>query len=130
MAFLTWIGTAFQSLAGLVLPIVGKASGLRGLGRGLRLTLHIALVAAITVALYFLNVKTGLYHKIPGPLWLAKAWLSILFLLIYTLGLLGLWLYRLLIPPDVESDFPDIDIAWQEAREALAAAGINLAEGP
>src|SRR5262249_854808 len=132
MGFLTALWNGVQSVLALFLPIFGKARAFRGLGTGLRWIIHIILVAAIVVGLYFLNQALhirddmgGQAYKFIGPLWL-----PILFLLIYALAWLGWWLYKLLGSEEEGSEFPDIDAAWEEAMRALEKGGISLLDAP
>ena len=61
---------------------------------------------------------------------LREGWLPILFLLVYLLGWLGWWLWRLLLADEEDSSFPDIDQAWDEAKRALSKAGLGLSDAP
>jgi hypothetical protein len=133
MAFLNAIGTFLTSLVSLVLPVFGKARGaVRGAASTLFWVLHVIIVLAILVGLYFLNVRyLHLDRLIPRThRFLAESWLSILFLLVYVLCWLSWWLWRLLAPDHEMSDFPDLDEAWDEAVAALNEAGISLTEAP
>src|SRR5215831_19098519 len=94
---------------GLILPVFSQAREYRGAMASLRWVLHIILVAAILVGLYFLNRFSGLEGLVfsSHPV-LRSCWLPIFFLLIYVLGWLGWWLWKLLLPGGDEPTFPDI----------------------
>lgn len=123
-----WNG--LRTLLGLILPIFARAGEVRRFAPVLRWVLHFLLVAGILVGLYFLNQALGIAKHVPGIMELGKFWLPILFLLIYLLGWLGWWLWKLLITEDEVSHFPDIDEAWSEAIQALHEAGIGLGDAP
>jgi hypothetical protein len=130
MGFLSRIWIGFTQLIGLIIPFFAKATDFRRWGPGLRWTVRILLLVLVLVLLYFIN-------RWMRPAWLVKAssfvqtfFLPILFLLFFTLSWLGWWLWKLLTPEEMSSDFPDIDAAWQEARTALNDAGIDLTEVP
>src|SRR5207302_5708601 len=100
-----------QRVAQLVLPFLSQARNLRGKGSTLRWILHGLVIAGIVFGLFFLNQYLRLGEKLLGPLPLRRFWLPILFLLVYVLGWLGWWLWKLLVPDVEESLFPDIDAA-------------------
>jgi hypothetical protein len=129
--FLTRIGSGVQSLVGLVLPLFGKAKQLPGRHSPLRWVLHIAVVAALLVGLWYANQ----YFRLPGLIpsrfrILRESWLPILFLLVYTLCWLGWWLWQLLAPEAAIQRFPDLEAAWAEALEAMRRDGIDITEAP
>lgn len=121
-----------QSAVSLVLPAFGKVKALKGAGSGVFWALHAVVILAILAGLYYLNVAVLHWGRfIPGSnRFLADAWLSILFLLVYTLCWLSWWLFQLLAPEQEMTDFPDIDEAWAEAVAALNEAGVGLADAP
>lgn len=122
-----WYGLKW--LAGLVLPVAEKVRGRATFGRGVRWALHVIVLAAILVGLWWLNRSDWLLALLRGrPL--AHFWLPILFLLFYTLCWLGWWLWKLLVTDEEYAEFPDITAAWEEAREALARAGIDPRDVP
>lgn len=132
-ALLTKIWDGLQWLVGLVLPVFARASDFRRIGPALRWALHVLLVIAILVGLYFLNKAYGLVPTtwVPSSIaFLRDSWLPILFLMIYVLGWLGWCLWRLLGAEEEVSDFPDIDAAWDEAMLALRREGIYLPDVP
>ena len=53
-----------------------------------------------------------------------------MFLLIYALTWSAAWLWQLLSPGQPVTDFPDIDVAWDEIVAGLAQAGIGIADTP
>jgi hypothetical protein len=93
--------------------------------------LHILILALVLGGLWFLNywfdIRT--YTPTANP-YVAYSWLPLLFMLIYSLSWLGWWLYKLLIPEEDVSAYPDIDRDWQEAVGALRQVGIDLSEVP
>src|SRR5262249_38150569 len=118
-------------LAKLVFPAFKKAKDVPGLGRGILWTIHFVIVAAILVGLYFLNERLNFRGFIPAHYpFLAKAWLSILFLLIYLLAFVSWWLWSLLAADEEDTEFPDIDRAWEQALDALGKKGIDLTDLP
>ncbi len=125
-AFFAWIGTFFQWLLGLLVPLFSEEN-LTGMARALWLVLHVLLIAGIAVGLWFLDVYyTRWWTIIPGSSeWLRKAWMPILFLLFYAMLLLAWVLYGLLVREEVRGDFPDIDQAWGMALDTLRAAGLK-----
>src|SRR5262245_372329 len=88
--------------------------------------IHIAIVIAIVVGLWYLNSKLELARVLRAPTtWLTNYWLPLLFVIAYSLGWLGFWLWKLLGPERETTDFPDIDEAWREARGALLEANLD-----
>jgi hypothetical protein len=128
MAFLRWIWGGIRWLIGLVLPVFSSARQSRAVGAGLRWTLHILLVVAILVGLYFLNRHWKPFLWGRGEL--QNYWLPILFLLLYAIAWLGLWLWRLLITEPEHPEYADITEAWDEAVAALAKAGLDPRDLP
>lgn len=130
-AILTKLWNGVQAALGWVFPVLAKARAYRGAGSTLRRVLHVVIVIAVLVALYYLNNHYLYLGKlIPRAGFLRHTWLPILFLLLYALGWLGWWLWRLWLGDQPESHFPDIDAAWDEAVRALDQAGIGLADVP
>jgi hypothetical protein len=97
---------------------------------GLRLFLHGLFIFLILALLWFVNEKLKIYQEIPNPQWASHFWLPIIFILLYALAVTGWWIYRLLMAEPEAADFPDIDEAWEEAIDALDAAGVPLTEVP
>src|SRR5262245_49421626 len=129
MAILRALWNGLKGLAGLVVPVFGKA---RGAGRQIRWIIHFLFLAVILVGLAYLNYKLDvgrLLGHAPSAFF-RQIWLPLLFLLFYFLAWLGWWLWRLLRSPEDASDFPDIDAAWEEAKVALDRASIELTEVP
>jgi hypothetical protein len=132
MRLLAWLWNGVRGLIGLVLPVFSKARDFRGLGPGGRWVLRLVLLAAILVGLYFLNPYLG----VPGLLKtgvspvIRSVWLPILGLLVILLCWLGWWVYQLLKPEYTQSEFPDIDDAWDAAMHSLGQAGIDPRDAP
>jgi hypothetical protein len=119
------------SVVGLVFPFFAKAAKHRTTWSALRWILHVIIIAAILVGLFFLNKYLGLEGIVKSDIGvLRNGFLPILFLLAYVLGWLGWWLWKLLLPGDDESAFPDIDQAWDRIIEALGKSGIGLGDAP
>jgi hypothetical protein len=132
VTFLRYIGALFQSLVGLVLPVLTKAGRARGVGSALRWILHVLVVAAILVGLYLLNVHYLHWGSNIGARWgfVRDAWCAILFFLGYLLFWVAWWLWQLLASTEEETDFPDIDAAWKKARAALDRKGLDITNLP
>jgi hypothetical protein len=129
--FFTRLWYALRWLAGLILPVAEKVRGRAAFGRGVRWALHVIVLVAVVVGLHYLNqwVRADLW--LPGHHWfLRQNWMPILFLLFYTLCWLGWWLWKLLVTDEEYAEFPDITAAWEEARAALARAGIDPRDVP
>jgi hypothetical protein len=93
--------------------------------------LHVVFLIAMVLVLWYVNRAYGL-GRVLRSRWpaLHAVWLPLLFLLVYALGWLGWWLWRLLGPDRGSGDFPDIDADWAEAVAALDQAGAGLTEVP
>ena len=88
-----------------VFPVLKKARGTSDLAVTLRWMIHLVILVAIVVALYYANntwlrLSGFIFVRFP---FLAKSWLPILFLLVYLLAWLGWWLWTLLTPDADES---------------------------
>jgi len=129
-ALIIAIWNGLGTLAALIVPVFDKTGAWRHISRGLRWVIHIILVVGSVVLLHFLNLYFDLGRYIPRQKFLGDNWLPILFLLCYVLGWLAWALYRLLVPEDIESDFPDIDAAWDQALQALRQSGLGLTDAP
>jgi hypothetical protein len=142
LSFLERIVAAFWDIirrcVGLVVPFFSQARDFQGISKALKWTLHIILVLAILVGLWLVNRFFNLHEVLKAPVLgrgnlrinFSDVWLPILFLLVYALGWLAWWLWKLLGPEEETSAFPDIDQAWEEAKQALGSAGIELTEVP
>jgi hypothetical protein len=131
LALLSWLWNGIKSVAALVTPVFDKEGLWRGISRTLRWIIHVVLLAVILVGLHFLNTPVlHLDQKIPSIPILAQNWLPILFLLFYLLVWLAWGLSQLIVPEEIDSDFPDIDAAWDEAVQALRQAGARITDLP
>jgi hypothetical protein len=129
VGLLTQIWNGLKNFFGFILPI-GKGKSFQGLGPAARWALHILLLVAILVGLYFLN-QAFFRRLVPSRFLLIQDfWLPILFLLIYVLAWSAWWLYKLLSSEQEMSVFPDIDEAWAEAAKTLGRAGLSLRDLP
>src|SRR5262245_47075825 len=100
LGFLQKIGAGLMKVLGLGLPVVRQAREAEGLARGVRIVLHVLLLAAILVGLYLLDERVlkiyehvkvgGLFERFKG------LWLPILFFLVYAFCWLSWWLWKLL----------------------------------
>src|SRR5947209_15741383 len=116
MGFLKTFWGWLRKGVGLILPFFARARDFPGLGAAVRWTIHVVLLALILVGLYFVGRATGLRrHLEHGPSALRPFWLPIFFLLVYAMAWLGWLLWKLLMPEEETSAFPDIDEAWEEA---------------
>lgn len=120
---------AIQAAFGWVFPIFAKARKF-AVSAQVRWAIHAVLVVVILVLLGFLN-RTYLESFLPTahPL-VRRAWLPLLFLLLYALIWLIWWLFQILAPEQEEAQFPDIDADWAEGLEALAQADVHLTQVP
>jgi hypothetical protein len=131
LGVLQWIAGLFRALAGLILPVFQKAKGPRRLGPVLRAVLHILILLLILGGLYALNTLDAVREVLPLTIqFLRPIYLPIGFLLVYALWWLGYWLWKLLVTEEEGPQFPDIDKAWEEAKDALREAGLGLGDLP
>ena len=128
MRFLMAIGRGMKGFVRLVLPFGRDRSAGRPV---LRWAFRILLLALILVGLWLLNRHWELdrYVRAPLPV-LREFWLPLLFLLIYTVFGLGWMLWRTLGMDQDGSEFPDIDLAWDEALAAMTEAALDVREAP
>jgi hypothetical protein len=132
VSFLTRILRALRAPFSLLFPFLARARrGATAFLRVLLWVLHVVIVVLVLIGLHWLNWRLGADKWIPLPYELiTHNWLPILFLLIYALGWLGWWLWRLLVAGDDFSEFPDIAEAWDEAMHALAQARLDPRDVP
>src|SRR5262245_25227131 len=104
MEFLERIAAAIlgfcQRVVALITPF-GRTTQFFRMGAGLRAALHVIILVAVLVFLYWLNDKLGLDTAVSGPRFAPEIrfyWLPILFLLLYVMAWLGWWLWKLLGP--------------------------------
>jgi hypothetical protein len=128
--FLTGIWYGVQRIFYFVFPVLVKAHEARGVWIGLLWILHIALVLAVLVGLYFLGTYTSAGNPINWNPTLKRFYWPLMALLVYGLIWLSWYLWLLLTPEQEETAYPDIDAAWGEAVTALEQAGIGLASAP
>jgi hypothetical protein len=130
MGFLTSLWEGIKSVGAWVFPVSDQARGARGLNPVLRWTLHILVLLLILIGLHLLNRYFRLAKLVTQAPLLAENWLPILFLLVYLLGWVAWWLWKLLMPEVETSNFPDIDAAWNEAMNTLGQAGLQITDLP
>ncbi len=92
--------------------------------------LHLLMVAAAAVGLYFVEKKYNLALNLRGPADFKDYWLSALFLLGYGLLWQAWWVWRLMAPESQASHFPDLDDDWNRVLDALDGAGIGVGDTP
>lgn len=127
MKLLDWAGAAFRWLAGAVVPMFVRPVA----PVALAWFLHVLLVIGATVGFFYLEIELELRDKFGrAPPWFQKYWVPALFLLVYLLSWAVRWWILLLAPGQAATDFPDIDTAWDEILDALAKAGIGIADTP
>lgn len=97
---------------------------------GLAWFVHVLLIAAVAIGLYYIELNYFRDKITRGPPWFQPFWFPALFLLIYALTWSAAWLWQLLSPGQPVTDFPDIDVAWDEIVATLAKAGIGIADTP
>ena len=91
------------------------------------------LILAVEIGLYFLGERLHFHTVVAPPSWLHGVetyWLPVLGLLFILICVVLYWLYVLLTSGEGTSAFPDIDQAWQEARQVLGQAGLRLPDMP
>jgi hypothetical protein len=134
MGFFTWLWSGLTKLVGLIVPFFAHAADFRGWSPALRWTVRLLLLALLLLVLYYVNNYTTLFNPermLRTPIgFLHRIWMPILGLLLILLGWLGWWLWQLLTPDPLSSNFPDIDLAWQQALDALHHAQLDLRDAP
>jgi hypothetical protein len=134
MGLLAKLWSGLKAPVGLLLPVFTKAGDWRRYSAQVRWVLRLVLLAAILIALAFINRYAELGPFLPDfvqpyPLFREWLWLPLLGLMLYVLCWLGWWLWQLLTLQET-NQFPDIDAAWEEAVAALNRTGIDLTEVP
>jgi len=127
MAMRDWAGGIFRWASGAVVPMFARPVA----PVALAWFVHVVLVIAVARGLYLVQPHLRITEVIQkGPLEFRPFWLTALFLLLYALAWSAAWLWQLLSPGQPVTDFPDIDVAWDEIVAALAKAGIGIADTP
>jgi hypothetical protein len=127
---LVWAGQLLRSLLGLILPLASRENVSR-LGRAARAIVTVVLVIAIVAGLWYINSHTRLRTFLPDLTGrLADWWMPLIFLLVVALCWGSWWLWKLMVAEDLQSYWPDIDLAWDEAVATLRRAGIDLKDYP
>jgi hypothetical protein len=129
MSALLTVWERLKGLAAVLFPSPEWVRAARGFAPALIWALHVLLVAAALVGLYFLGQYIRSPTWVAGSTFLRAAWLPILVLLCYLLVWLS-WVLWKLLGAEEASAFPDIDTAWQQAKAALGREGIALADVP
>jgi hypothetical protein len=118
-------------------PFVSKARDYHGWGPGVRWTLRIVLLLVIFLLSWAVQaelVERGVI-KSPAELLrgfplLQKFWLPLFVLLVILFFWVGYWVWTLWTLDEEDSEFEDIDRAWEEAVKALDRAGIGIGDAP
>lgn len=130
MNFLTSLWNGITGVFSILLPF-GQSSWVKKIGPGVRWFLHLLFLFLVLVGLYYLTAylrdKEIVVARDPR---LQPISLPLIFLILYAMAWIGWWIYKLLVTEADPTDFPDIDDAWEEALDALDAAGINITEVP
>src|SRR5438874_9217472 len=109
-------GGLFRWIAGAVVPMFARPTN----PAGLAWFVHVVLLAAVAVGLYFLQPHTFIQRYVSkGPGWFHPYWLVALFLLAYALVWSAVWLWGLLAPNQPAAEFPDLDAAWADILASL-----------
>ncbi len=114
---------------GLILPVFAKAKDYKGWGTGLRWILHILIVAALFVVLWWVDKQGWIRGLVPSSEFVGKHFCTIVFVLIYALAWVLWWIWKLFKEEEIR-DYPDIDADWAEAKQALERAGLDLTQLP
>ncbi len=131
MQFFSTLLSMIRTWLGLVLPVFAKAGDFRRWSPWVWRTLHILLVFAVLVLMWWLNRRLNLERLLQAvPEDYRQFFLPVLFLLVYALSWLGYWLWVLLGEEEAAAEFPDVDAAWREAVRKLDAQRLALADAP
>ncbi len=128
MRFFKAIGNGITWVVRVLLPFgEGKIGG----HPAFRWAVRLIVLALIVLGLFYLNryLELDRYVRAPLPI-LREVWLPLLFLLICAVFGLGRMLWKTIKVDQDGSEFPDIDLAWDEATSALGEAALNLTESP
>jgi hypothetical protein len=122
------VGRLLQTIGELALPFF---AGVRKNTRVVLQVVHVCFLGVILVGLWFINarLKTG-SHIDNSVLRATGIWLPVLFLLIYAIVWVVWWLYWLLRSGEETAEFPDIELAWNEAKATLEKMGFDLSQLP
>jgi len=132
--FVTAIFDKIRIAFGMILPIFSEARDTRNWPAWLRWGLHLLLLGIVLYGLYWLQgsdtaignwLRTNLASKAHGT-FLYKAWLCLVFLVIYGLCWVGYGLYKVFAADEESSEFPDLERSWKQALVELERVGINL----
>ena len=130
MIVLRWLWGLIRGLIALVVPLFDSGLAKR-IGPTLWRILHVVVVVAILLGLWYVNVAFKVYNLTPHiPYVWAQFWLPIFFLLVYVIFWLSWWLWKLLLSEEQVSNYPDVDEAWADGLDRLVRAGIDLKEHP
>jgi IcmF-related N-terminal domain len=132
MAFLRWLWDGARRIIGLVLPVFSKVGDWRRYAPALIWTLRIIALVAFLALLWLAN-RVFQLHEILGRApnqFLQQFWLPLVGLVFVVVCWLAWWVWQLLRPEVEESNFPDIDQAWEEAVRALNDSGTDLTSVP
>src|SRR2546423_15432605 len=104
-----------RSWVGLVLPVFATAADFRHWPRWAWRVVHLLLLVAVLVGLYFLNryLEVGRLLLLRTE-WLQQFYLPLVFLLLYALSWLGFWLWGLLGGGGPAGGIPQGGPRWRE----------------
>lgn len=122
-----WVWEAIKSGAGFVFN-PGKVYGL---AFRFRWVIHFAMQIVILAGLGYLNYRLDVIRYLDTSLPVMRfIFLPLLYLTLYLLAWTVWWLRLVLHSTAANLDHVDIDLAWDEAMQALATAHIDLAQVP
>ena len=130
MGFLSWLSTPFRWMVTGVRWLFGVGQKATKWPRWVHRLIRYSIILLVTVLLCAFSTYFVERHVVwTRHRWIQEYWLGLLFLATcFLVQMLVHLIYILRIRP--ESEFPDIDQAWQIGMEALEANGINIFEVP
>ena len=126
MQVFTAIGNFFCQAIGLVLPVFAKAGDFRRWNPWVWRVLHLLILAAILLGMWWLNRYYQLSHFLQAvPPEYRQFFLPVLFLLLYGLSWIGYWLWRLLGEETAAAEFPDVDLPGRRPHRSWTRPGFR-----
>lgn len=121
-----WVWEAIKSGAGFAF----NPEKVLGLASRFRWPIHFAVQIIVLAGLAYLNYRLDVIRYLDTSIpQMRFAFLPLLYVLLYLFAW-ALWWLRLVLRSEHEPEHPDIDLAWDEAMEALATARIDLTDAP
>lgn len=122
-----WVWEGITQAAGLIF----NPAKVVGLAIRFRWVIHFTVQILILVGLGFINYRLDVIRYLESPSFVMRAlWLPLLYLVVYLLAWTVWWLRLVLTAEEEISEYFDIDLAWNEAVQAVAQAGIDLKQVP